>query len=159
MNIETILSLILGSSTLLTAILYWRQSKRIKSAEAEKAEVDADNAQYVLYEQRIADLHKSLDTVNAQLDAAFKSKAKSEEVIDDKTAKIRELNDAIYKLQNQATEKAHELADIERERDHYKLWQCVREYGEGCEECIRRKPQQNPPLKYYPFVKIDDQDD
>lgn len=146
-----ILSAVLGCSTLLGWILYRGANRRIKDAEADKADTEADAAQWELYEKRLDATHKSIDVLNNQLEAQIKLAAHKEEIIEDKTQMIRKLQDAISTLQNERLKDANEIGELRQERDFYKLWHCQREHGSGKEECTRRKPPQKIPMKYIPF--------
>lgn len=155
-----ILSAVLGCSTLLGWVLYRGANRRIKDAEADKADAEADAAQWDLYEKRIEAAHKSIDVLNAQLEAQIKLAARKEDIIEDKTQAIRKLQESINTLQNERLKDANKIGELRQERDFYKLWHCQREHGSGKEECTRRKPQQRIPMKYVPFnLTVKDPDD
>lgn len=83
-----------GCSTLMTWLLYRRASRRIRDAEASTVELNAENL-------RIAALHDSLNTVNAQLHEALKAGARKDRIIEDKTKRIREKDEEIVALYKQ----------------------------------------------------------
>lgn len=146
-----ILSAVLGCSTLLGWMLYRGANRRIKDAEADKANTEADKAQWELYEKRLDAMHKTVDVLNGQLEAQVKLVAHKEKIIEEKNQETHKLQDEIYNQQNERIRDAHTIGNLKQERDFYKQWHCQREHGDGKEECLRRKPQQKVALKYVPF--------
>lgn len=146
-----IVSAVLGCSTLVGWMFYRSANRRIKDAEADKANAEADAAQWDLYEKRLEATHKSIDVLNSQLEAQIKLAARKEDIIEDKTQVIRKLQDALSSLQNERLKDANEISELKQERDFYKLWHCQREHGGGKDECVRRKPPQKIPIKYIPY--------
>lgn len=146
-----VLSAVLSCSTLLGWMLYRTANRRIKNAEADKANAEANAAEWKLYEDRLTAVHKSIDVLNEQLEAQIKLVAHKEEVIEDKTQKIRKLQDEIYKLQNERLKDAYTIGEIRHEKEFYKSWHCQREYGHGANECTRRLPPQKVPMKYIAY--------
>lgn len=123
-----------------------RSNKRKENAEADKAESDADAAIVHLYEERLKELRASNSELNTQLLTCTKEKARKEEIIDDKTAQIRKVNEELIAA-------TRHIGHLEKELQYFKNWKCFREYGKGKNECTRREPQQNPPLKYHPMTE------
>lgn len=139
-----------------------KYNRRKENAEADKAEQEADDAiirsyeerlksmseqhdkAVHSYEERLKELRASNTELNAQLLNCVKEKARKDEIIDDKTAQIRKVNEELV-------EAVRHMATLSREVQYYKNWKCFREYGKGKGECTRREPQQNPPLKYSPL--------
>lgn len=132
-----------------------RHARRQLEAETNSAEVSAEKALRDMYEQtlaemrtqytsRISELHASLDDANRHNHDLLTAGARKDGIIDDKTSKIRSLQDEL----RQAT---RTIAGLEKSLQHHKNWFCKREYGRGKDECIRREPAQNPPLKFEPL--------
>lgn len=125
---------------------------------------------------RIKELREANEILNNRITELLKAGARKDEIISDKVNKIRELEDekvaiireyegkittiekehrnAILALQKEYEEK---ITDLTRQLGHqeklsmfYRSWHCEREYGRGKEDCLRRKPAQEPPLKYCP---------
>lgn len=96
------------------------------------------------YEERLKELRASNSELNIQLLNNVKEKARKDEIIDDKVAQIRKVNEELVKS-------TRHIAHLEKELQYFKNWKCFREYGKGKGECLRREPQQNPPLKYSPI--------
>ena len=157
-NVETIV-------TLLTAFggfefvkwsvnrFVFRKQESIKAdASARKIAVETEKAVRDMYEETITELRteftariEELRNANKELNeynlALLKAGSKKDDIIDDKTGKIRELQESCVNYEKK-------IGDLRKEVVHYKCWFCQREYGRGKEECMRRKPAQNPPLKY-----------
>lgn len=174
-----ILTAVLGCSTLLGWVFYRKANKQIKDAEAQKAQAEADkvkveaeNAMRDMYEEtlrnmreehaeRTKELRATITDVNLMYHNALKDGARKDEIIDDKTAKIRELNETIYALQAKINGKDSYTASLLRYIDWLKIWHCEREQPrpemteeELAQSCERRKPPHRVPVKYVPFDEI-----
>lgn len=137
----------------------FRKQETVKAdSSAMKTAVEAEKAVRDMYEETITELRteytsrlEELRNSNKELNeynlALLKAGSKKDEIIDEKTIKIRELNDSCINYEKK-------VGELQREVVHYKCWFCQREYGMGKEECIRRKPAQNPPLKYSDYETI-----
>ena len=150
MNIETLIAVLsaLGGFELvkwsITFYVNRRNEKRKAEYEADQKEIAADKDEFHLYKERLEELrqaNKELNETNLEL---IKAGARKDDLIGDKTAKIRELND--YRVAD-----AQKIAKLEKDVLYYKCWFCKREYGKGSGECMRREPAQNPPLKFSPI--------
>ena len=163
-NAETIVTLITafgGFEFIKWAVnrFVFRKQETVKAdSSAMKTAVEAEKAVRDMYEETITELrteytsrleelrnsNKELNEYNLEL---LKAGSKKDEIIDEKTIKIRELNESCVNYEKR-------VGELQREVVHYKCWFCQREYGRGKEECIRRKPAQNPPLKYSDYETI-----
>ena len=142
-------------------ISYRKQQKRIKNSEAVKSMADAgssivatEKALRDMYEETLSEMRKEyvarigeLRVANAELNKQatehVKEMSRKEDIIADKTARIRE-------LQDKRVDDARHIGLLEKQLAHYKNWFCKRESGNGKGDCRRREPAQNPPLKYTP---------
>ena len=163
-NAETIVTLITafgGFECIKWAVnrFVFRKQETVKAdSSAMKTAVEAEKAVRDMYEETITELRteytsrlEELRNSNKELNeynlALLKAGSKKDEIIDEKTIKIRELNESCVNYEKR-------VGELQREVVHYKCWFCQREYGRGKEECIRRKPAQNPPLKYSDYETI-----
>lgn len=163
-NAETIVTLITafgGFEFIKWAVnrFVFRKQETVKAdSSAMKTAVEAEKAVRDMYEETITELRteytsrlEELRNSNKELNeynlALLKAGSKKDEIIDEKTIKIRELNESCVNYEKK-------VGELQREVVHYKCWFCQREYGRGKEECIRRKPAQNPPLKYSDYETI-----
>ena len=163
-NAETIVTLITafgGFEFIKWAVnrFVFRKQETVKADfSAMKTAVEAEKAVRDMYEETITELRteytsrlEELRNSNKELNeynlALLKAGSKKDEIIDEKTIKIRELNESCVNYEKR-------VGELQREVVHYKCWFCQREYGRGKEECIRRKPAQNPPLKYSDYETI-----
>ena len=163
-NAETIVTLITafgGFEFIKWAVnrFAFRKQENVKAdSSAMKTAVEAEQAVRDMYEETITELRpeytsrlEELRNSNKELNeynlALLKAGSKKDEIIDEKTIKIRELNESCVNYEKR-------VGELQREVVHYKCWFCQREYGRGKEECIRRKPAQNPPLKYSDYETI-----
>lgn len=155
-------------------ITHRKQEKRIKGAEADKAESEAgksavatEDAIRDMYEEtlekissldekriaeiraeanaRIAELVKENQELHKQNLELLKAGARKDEIIEDKAKMIRE-------LQERRVEDAKKIGELEKKVQWHECWHCKREYGKGKNDCLRREPAQNPPLKYEPIA-------
>ncbi len=150
MNWENLITTIVG---LLGALGGWegvkylinrKSNKRINESEADKKEIETDSDEFHLYKERIEELRAANAELNRQNYELIKACEAKEDIIADKTGKIRELQDL-------RAEDIKRIGELEKRVLFYKSWHCQREYGRGKEDCTRRKPAQNPPLKYTPI--------
>lgn len=150
MNWENLITTIVG---LLGALGGWegikylinrKSNKRISESEADKRETEADAAKFHLYDERIEELRLANAELNKQNLELLKAGSRKDDIIEDQKNKIRQLQDA-------RIEDTKRIGKLEKEVQYYDGWKCFREYGRGKEDCKRRKPAQNPPLKYEPI--------
>lgn len=171
-----------------------KTEQRLDESEAGKSEVEVQQAVQDLKDSinetwqknikefteidtaRIKELRDANTILNNQITDLLKAGARKDEIISDKTSKIRELEDEkvamIREYEDRITslEKEHKndilalqkeyeekITELTRQLGHqeklamfYRTWHCEREYGRGKENCLRRKPAQDPPLKYCP---------
>ncbi len=135
---------------LVNLVVNRKTNSRKNDAEASGAEADADIKEWELEEKRIADLHESFKIVSEQLQTALKNGARKDEIIDEKTALIRKLNDKIFELQNRLIAKEQVAASKDRFIDWLKLWHCSKEKS----ECDHRRPPQPIPMRYDPPAEM-----
>lgn len=154
----TVLSAIGGLEFIKWAVnrIFFRKQEEMKStATAKKVAIEAEKAIRDMYEETISELRQGytdriseLQSANRELNeynmGMIKSNAKKDDIIDEKTKKIRELNEEVVMM-------TRKIGELEKKLLHYTSWFCKREFGKGKEECTRRLPAQNPPLKYTPI--------
>ena len=88
----TIISSLLGCSTLVGFILYGRANRRIKNAEAEKSEAEANEAE----DHRFDNLLKLVDSLTSRL-------SKLNDTVDKHIDRNRELSDRLYQSGTEKT--------------------------------------------------------
>lgn len=156
-----------------------KNEKRLDESEAGKSEIEVQQAVQDLKDSinetwqknikefteidtaRIKELREANTIVNNQntelnnrITDLLKAGARKDEIISDKTNKIRELEEARICITKEYEEKithlTRQLGHQEKLTMFYRAWHCEREYGKKKENCMRRKPAQEPPLKYCP---------
>lgn len=146
-----------------------KESKRKASAEASTMEVGAEKALRDMYEESLRDLRtehtertkelrSTIADVNLMYHTAIKDSARKDEIIDDKTAKIREQVETISKLQGRLIDHANYEAALKLKIAHLEQWHCEREQPrpdmteeELAQSCGRREPPQKVPVRYERF--------
>lgn len=118
----TILSSLLGCSTLVGFVLYGKANRRIKDAEAEKSEAEANEVE----DHRFDNLLKLVDSLTSRLSTLNAT-------VDKHIDRNRELSDRVYKSEteiNRLNEKllvvTEERDEARRQSDYDKLWRCER---------------------------------
>ena len=135
-NAETIVTLITafgGFEFIKWAVnrFVFRKQETVKAdSSAMKTAVEAEKAVRDMYEETITELRTEY------------------------TSRLEELRNSNKELNESCVNYEKRVGELQREVVHYKCWFCQREYGRGKEECIRRKPAQNPPLKYSDYETI-----
>lgn len=152
---------------------------RIDESEATKSEIEVQQAvqdiQKTIMDMdaaRIRELREANAIVNKQntelqqqITDLNKECVRLNDIIRDKVTKIRELEDdrinltreyedkitcIVKEYEQKITELTRQIGHQEKLTMFYRTWHCEREYGRGKEMCLRRKPAQEPPLKYCP---------
>ena len=87
--------------------------KAIAEAEAKKALEDAHAVERKQYEERISDLHKTIDKLNEQLDGYVERDAAKESRFDEQTGKLREVQRQLLKETQIDIEYEKKIASLE----------------------------------------------
>lgn len=128
-TVLTLISALLGCSTLVGFILYGKANRRIKDAEAleaqakaEKADADADEAE----DHRFNTLLNLVDSLTSRLSSLNAT-------VDKHIDRNRELSDRLYQSEmeiNRLNERiitlTEERDDARRQADYDKMWRCER---------------------------------
>ena len=145
---ETLLSIIsslLGCSTLVGFILYGNANRRIKDAEAEKSEAEANEVE----DHRFDNLLKLVDSLTTRLSTLNAT-------IDKHIDRNRELADRLYKSEteiNRLNERllttTEERDEAQRDADYHRMWKCE---WPDCRDPRGRRPPNDKlqGLKYDP---------
>ena len=151
-----------GVKWLVTFFVHRKQERRLKDAEVNQAESEVGRSKVAqekavrdMYEETLTEMRNQyierineLRAANSELSKQnlelLKAGARKDDIIADKVVKLRE-------LQELRVEDAKQIGELEKKLAHFKSWKCFREFGEGEEECMRRKPQQIPPMRYEPL--------
>ena len=174
-EITTMLGTMLGIITPLGgvgAVLYRRQNKRLKEAEAalaeanvSKAKVESKADEWDIWKEQLEAEREHVKFKDERINELLRMNAEKEdrhqqdikdwaERFTNQTTYLRSVQrDLLAKTQSEI-DYTKTVAELTRERDFYKMWFCCREQGdETCnpEMCARRKPQQPIPIKYVPF--------
>ena len=146
-----ILSAVLGCSALVSYILYRNAEKRIKNAEAEKAETSSDDARFDMYEKRLQHCNEIIELHNTTILNQGETVKKLTSEVDDKTIRIRKLSDQLLesemetnRVNNELVEATQRIGQLELQRAKYELWHC------RVADCPRRVPPR-PELKNQVF--------
>lgn len=138
---------VLGCTTLLGFILYHRQTKRMKNAEALNAEIEADQHQFDLYKAQLEHCSEAVEQHNQTIINQSATITKLNDEITVKTERIRELTDKLWQseresneLNAQIIEKTERIGQLELQCQKYKDWHC------RVASCPNRLPP-NPTLK------------
>lgn len=136
---------------IITSIANRKNNKKLKDVEVKKAKTDAEADSIHLYMERIKELRESNKEVNAQNLELIKDGAKKDDIIQDKVNQIRKLNEDLVKA-------TRYIGYLDKLLQFYKSWFCRREFGYGKNDCRRRDPEQNPPLKFTPIEDVLEED-
>lgn len=128
-TILTLISTLLGCSTLVGFVLYGKANRRIKDAEAEKSEAEANEVE----DHRLDNLLKLVDSLTSRLSTLNTT-------VDKHIDRNRELSDRVYKSETELNRLNERIIALTEERDnersmkeHYKMWHCRKS---GCEDRI-----------------------
>lgn len=144
-TILTIISSLLGCSTLVGFILYGNANRRIKDAEAEKSVAEANEVE----DHRFDNLLKLVDSLTTRLSTLNAT-------IDKHIDRNRELADRLYKSEteiNRLNERllttTEERDEAQRDADYHRMWKCE---WPDCRDPRGRRPPNDKlqGLKYDP---------
>jgi peptidoglycan hydrolase CwlO-like protein len=128
-TVLTLISTLLGCSTLVGFALYGKANRRIKDAEAEKSEAEANEVE----DHRFDNLLKLVDSLTSRLSTLNTT-------VDKHIDRNRELSDRVYKSETELNRLNERIIALTEERDnersmkeHYKMWHCRKS---GCEDRI-----------------------
>lgn len=96
------------------------KNKAIAQAEAKKALEEAHDAECKLYEERIKDLHNSIDKLNEQLDYYIGRDKAKEERFDNQTEKLRDVQRKLLDATQEITEYVKKIGALELELAKYR---------------------------------------
>lgn len=167
-ELSTILVSVIGTLVPLIgggAFLFRKQQKRIKEAEARLAEVSVDKAkvetrtdEWHLWKEQSDAMHNVIETLSAQLLEKTKECDRKEDIISDKTRRIREKEEQNLELYTRLLHCEQRIASMQRFIDWLKNWHCAREWGRGKDDCMRRKPEQKVKMTYDPPIEMGEED-
>lgn len=162
-TLYTLLSAVLGCSTLLGFILYRKANRRIKDAEADKAKAEADKAKAEVEQAKAEGVSKEVERLHRQLDkfqTIFDNLAGMEQshtkrmsdlnnTIDSLIDRNRELSQRLAASQENVTQLTAKLGVAERRIDYLNTWRCERT---DCQDPRGAKPPRTKlrGLKYAP---------
>lgn len=109
-TILTIISSLLGCSTLVGFILYGKANRRIKDAEAERSEAEANEVE----DHRFDNLLKLVDSLTSRLSTLNAT-------VDKHIDRNRELADRLYQSERELNLQNEKLLKVTEERDREKL--------------------------------------
>lgn len=98
------------------------KNKAIAEAEAKKALEEAHAVERKQYEERIADLHKTIDKLNEQLDGYVERDAAKEKRFDEQTAKLRDVQHKLLESTQKEIEYVRKIGELEVERERIKCY-------------------------------------
>lgn len=174
-EITTMLGTLLGIITPLGGVgawLYRKQNKRLKEAEAalaeanvSKAKVESKADEWNIWKEQLEAEREHVKFKDERINELLRMNAEKEdrhqqdikdweERFTNQTTFLRSVQRDLLAKTQQEIVYTKKIADLERERDFFKLWFCRREFGnEQCDpaKCGRREPQQSIPIKYIPL--------
>lgn len=177
-EITTMLGTILGIITPLGGVgawLYRKQNKRLKEAEAalaeanvSKAKVESKADEWNIWKEQLEAEREHVKFKDERINELLRMNAEKEdrhqqdikdweERFTNQTTYLRSVQRDLLTKTQQEIVYTKKIADLERERDYFKLWFCRREFGnEKCDpdKCGRREPQQSIPIKYIPLDEL-----
>lgn len=145
--LRIIIEVVLGGTSLVSILLYYGANKRIKQNEANKSDVDVTAARYELYEQRLEHCNSVVEQHNATLLSQSEMITALNDMVNNKTTRIRELTDALFESERETNvvnaklvDATSKIGELELSLAKYKDWHC------RVADCPRRLPP-NPKIK------------
>ena len=150
-----IITACLGCTTLVSFILYRNSEKRVKNAEANKAEIAADEDKFEMYEKRLQHCNEIIELHNTTIQHQGASLQKFDDLVREKTLRIRQISDELYnseselnRVNSELVRLTSELGKLKLQYERYRLWHC------RIANCPNRIPPR-PELKDHVFETYD----
>ena len=177
-EITTMLGTIVGIITPILGAGWWKdrkQNKKLKDTEVALAEVNVEKAkmeskadEWNIWKEQLEAEREHVKFKDERINELLRMNAEKEdrhqqdikdweERFTNQTTYLRSVQRDLLTKTQQEIVYTKRIADLERERDFFKLWFCRREFGnEKCdpEKCGRREPQQSIPIKYIPLDEL-----
>lgn len=120
---------------------------------ASLSKIDTERLQELRNSNKVLNEHNT--DLTRQIAENQKEIARLNDLIADKTKRIREIEEAhledVKEYEQKITDLTKKQGALEKAVMYYQSWFCRREFGNRKENCRRRDPEQNPPLKFTPF--------
>lgn len=166
-ELSVMLGSILGVLTPLGGVgvfMYRRQNKRLKDAEVKMAEAQAKAEDWHIWKEQCEKLHEGnlmlmernakLIQINAEKeDRHAEDLREKEDRFKDQTTRLREVQRELIAVQQREVEHVRREAQLERERDHFKEWRCIKPWR----VCKEREPEQE--IKHDRYTPLSDECD
>lgn len=141
-TIEIILSVVSGlgitGSGILGYFLHRTTNKRLAVAEADKAEAQANHEEWELEKERLQETHNTIMTLNEIIKSQGETISRNNKALDDKTARLREVQDREAKSNEEKAALAAEVTRLTLEIGELRLrlqkHECIKIH------CIDRDP-------------------
>lgn len=140
--ISGIVSLVLGCSTILTYILFRKQSRQLKDIEVKQGEINTDDSKYEMYEKRIHTLNQLMENHNETFNRLSSTIDDLTQRLILKTDQIRKLTDDLIQSEQEQNELNKKLMDTMEELGRTRLrlqyvsnWVCKKS------DCMEREPE------------------
>lgn len=124
----------------------------------DKAKVETRTDEWHLWKEQSDAMHNVIETLSAQLLEKTKECDRKEDIISDKTRRIREKEEQNLELYTRLLHREQRIASMQRFIDWLKNWHCAREWGRGKDDCMRRKPEQKVKMTYDPPIEMGEED-
>lgn len=135
--ILSIVSTVLGSSTIVGFVLHRKALRRLKLAEARKSEAEADKAHWERYEKQLDHANKTIELLHGQIENDAERISRLNKTIDNKVDRIRELTDKVIESESNLNIANGKIIKLTEERDRermikelYKSWNCHKDCGD-----------------------------
>lgn len=149
--IRILIEVILGGTSLVGILLYYKANRRIKNNEANKSDVDLNAAKYEVYEQRLEHCNDTVEKHNETIAHQSETIANLNHALDDKTARIRDLTDKLWESERESNhlnvklvEATETIGKLNLRIDKLTRWKCHRG------SCDHREPE-SPTIKNKSF--------
>lgn len=149
--IRILIEVILGGTSLVGILLYYKANRRIKNNEANKSDVDVTAAKYELYEQRLEHANQTIEAHNSTILAQGQTINDLNKALDNKTERIRDLTDKLWESERESNhlnvklvEATETIGKLNLRIDKLTRWKCHRG------SCDHREPE-SPTIKNKSF--------
>lgn len=162
-EITTMLGTLLGILTPLGGVgifMYRKQNRQLKDAEVENAKLQTQNSQWQIFKdqyeavshmnQELIERNERLVKINAEKEDRYAEDLREkEDRFKDQTTVLRGVQRELVEALEREKEHVRKEARLEKERDHFKEWRCIKPWR----DCMERKPEQE--IKHDHYTPLD----
>lgn len=144
----------LGSLGGIGGFIFYRQNKKLKNIEVEKAQIESKSDTWHLYQEQLEvankrilsllELNAQKEERNAEIGDRYNTRINEvEDRFNKQTEVLRSTNTKLNKALEKINQLTYEKGKLRLVIQYLDQWKCYRVFGTGKNDCKRREPEQD----------------